>query len=67
MGRVLKRDPGKCINCRSCEVMLTGFISEHNGTIVLSAEQYDKEETRIAVDDIISCCIGNAIELGIIS
>lgn len=61
--KALRRDEDKCIKCNSCETMLTGFITEHEGEILLTPEQYDTESTQAAIADVIDCCIGRAITL----
>ena len=61
--RVLKRNAEKCIQCTSCETMLSGFITEHKGILIIPRFQFENESTQAAVEDIINCCIGNAISL----
>ena len=61
--KALRREESKCIKCRICETMLSGFITEHEGELLLKPDQYEREDTQRAIDDVINSCLGKAITL----
>jgi len=59
----LQRDPETCIDCGTCDRILTGFRTVNNGKIQISESNYQKDHVRAAVDSIINICPSESISL----
>lgn len=59
----LQRDEETCIDCGTCDRILTGFRTINKGKIHISESNYGKEHVQEAIRSIISMCPSESISI----